>query len=309
MSNRILITGANSGIGKESARQFGLKPEVKKIFLGVRSIHKGNAAKKELEEATGRKIFEVIIIDVSDATSSKKMVSKLTDPIDVLVMNAGGIGGKNPRKLNASGTMDITSVNLLGHAALVEELIEKNMLTDTVIYAGSETARGVSKFGVQRPSFKDNTVQEYKKIMNGEFFNKNENSMNIYAYIKYLAALWMSSLAREYPSIRFITVSPGSTSGTNGANDAPFPIRFLMTSAITSKFLLPMMKVVHGVDKGAARYLEVIYDKKNYKSGHFYASKEKDVIGPLIDQKIISPSFGNKTYQDNAYAAITHFIR
>ena len=37
-----------------------------------------------------------------------------------------------------------------------------------------------------------------------------------YGPIKYMAALWMSSIARSYPDIRFVTMSPGGTFGTKG---------------------------------------------------------------------------------------------
>ena len=35
---------------------------------------------------------------------------------------------------------------------------------------------------------------------------------------KYIGALWMAYLARQYPDRRFITVSPGNTTGTQAAN-------------------------------------------------------------------------------------------
>ena len=35
---------------------------------------------------------------------------------------------------------------------------------------------------------------------------------------KYIGALWMAYLARQHPDRRFITVSPGATTGTQAAN-------------------------------------------------------------------------------------------
>jgi len=59
-----LITGANVGLGKEAARQLALIPETEKIYLGCRSRQKAGEAKKELEDSTGRNIFEVVILDI-----------------------------------------------------------------------------------------------------------------------------------------------------------------------------------------------------------------------------------------------------
>ena len=43
----ILITGANAGLGKESARQFALQKGVVKIYLGCRNLYKVSDAKCE----------------------------------------------------------------------------------------------------------------------------------------------------------------------------------------------------------------------------------------------------------------------
>ena len=74
MIESILITGANAGLGKETARQFALKQETKKVILFCRNRARAEAAKKDLEEKTGKKIFEIIIGDVADANSVRKAV-------------------------------------------------------------------------------------------------------------------------------------------------------------------------------------------------------------------------------------------
>ncbi len=57
MTESILITGANAGLGKETARQFALKKETKKVILFCRNQARAEAATKDLEEKTGKKIF------------------------------------------------------------------------------------------------------------------------------------------------------------------------------------------------------------------------------------------------------------
>src|ERR1017187_10472131 len=94
MNEIILITGANVGGGKETARQLALKSETKKVILFCRNQAIAEAAKKDLEEKTGKKIFEIIIGDVTDANSVRKAVEKIKEPIDAIVLNAGGVVGK-----------------------------------------------------------------------------------------------------------------------------------------------------------------------------------------------------------------------
>ncbi|MEM8862488.1 MAG: SDR family NAD(P)-dependent oxidoreductase, partial [Chloroflexota bacterium] len=94
MIKSVLITGANAGLGKESARQLALQDGIEKIYLACRNEEKAQVAKRELEEATGKSIFEIVIVDVSNLESVRAAVAALTEPIDALVMNAGGTGGK-----------------------------------------------------------------------------------------------------------------------------------------------------------------------------------------------------------------------
>jgi NAD(P)-dependent dehydrogenase (short-subunit alcohol dehydrogenase family) len=48
MIESVLITGANAGLGKETARQFALKQETKRVILFCRNRARAAAAKKEL---------------------------------------------------------------------------------------------------------------------------------------------------------------------------------------------------------------------------------------------------------------------
>ncbi|MFT2628578.1 SDR family NAD(P)-dependent oxidoreductase, partial [Escherichia coli] len=67
-----MITGANAGLGKETARQLGLKKDTRKVILFCRNHARAEAAKRDLEAKTGRQIYEIIIGDVTDETSVRK---------------------------------------------------------------------------------------------------------------------------------------------------------------------------------------------------------------------------------------------
>ena len=57
MNESILITGANIGLGKETARQLALREETKRVVLFCRNQAKAEAAQKDLEEKTGKRIL------------------------------------------------------------------------------------------------------------------------------------------------------------------------------------------------------------------------------------------------------------
>ena len=81
MIKTVLITGANSGLGKESARQLALQEGIEKIYLGCRSKEKAIEAKQSLETSTGKSIFEIVLMDVSKPDSVRKAVDSLDEAI------------------------------------------------------------------------------------------------------------------------------------------------------------------------------------------------------------------------------------
>ena len=302
-----MITGANTGIGKEVARQLALQNGTEKIYLACRNSKKAETAKKDLEQLTGKFIFEVLIVDVSDINSVKSLVDSLSKPIDALIMNAGGSGGKTPMALTQDGVTQIFAVNTFGHVVLLEELIKSDKLNNVALYTGSEAARGISKMGMKAPGLITSSVNEFKSVCDGSFFKgKKFDLPQAYGQVKYVGAMWMAAIARKNPALRLITVSPGSTQGTETASGFPKPVRFIYNH-ILMPIILPLFGMSHSLTSGAKRIIAGISDNK-YKSGVFYASKVNVLTGPVIDQSIIYPDLKNESYQDNADIAIHSFL-
>ncbi len=306
MNKSVLITGANGGLGKECARQLALLSGTEKIYLACRNEERAMAAKLDLENSTGRKIFEFIKLDVTDQASVRQAVAGLPEPIEAVVMNAGGMGGKTPNQTNADGVTHSFATNVLGHAVLLDELLKSNKLTKVALYAGSEAARGVTKAGMKRPNLTSSSVDEFASICDGSYFGKTKDPIVAYGPAKYMAALWMSSQARQHPKIRFITMSPGGTSGTDIMDNLPPFLKF-MYRHIGSR-LMPLMGMMHGLEVGAKRFVSGLNDNL-YDSGVFYASKLPVLTGPVVDQATLFSDLGNQTFQDNANEAIYRFIK
>lgn len=304
MIKSVLITGANAGLGKETARQLANQDGIEKILLGCRNLDKAKAAKLDLEQSTGKSIFEIILIDVSNLNSVRSAVELLNDPIEALVMNAGGAGGVNFNALTSDGVTQSFAVNLLGHVVLAEELLKDKKLTKVALYAGSEAARGVKEMGMKRPNLETSSIDEFISIANGEYFGDISDPMIPYGPIKYMAALWISSLARKHPNVRLVTMSPGATSGTDAMNTiAPLKRLFFQTMFK----ILALMGKSHNLETGAKRFVDGITDE-SYISGVFYASKS-GTAGPVVDQGTLFDDLNNAEIQDNAYEAIHSFIK
>lgn len=87
----IIVTGANVGLGKETARHY-VRLNAEKVILACRSIDKGEAAKKDIEASTGRRgAVEVWQLDLSSYQSVKQFAerAKSLRRLDSIVENAG----------------------------------------------------------------------------------------------------------------------------------------------------------------------------------------------------------------------------
>ncbi|MEM7243635.1 MAG: SDR family NAD(P)-dependent oxidoreductase [Pseudomonadota bacterium] len=300
----ILITGANAGLGREAARQLALHKGIEKIYLGCRNLEKAEAAKTALEAETGRDIFEIIQIDVSSTASVRKAVKSLSTPIDAVILNAGGTGGRNPNAHTKDGVTNIFAANVLGHVVLVDELLKRQLVASTILYAGSEAARGIPKMGVARPEMESASVEEFAAIADGSKFGSKADPLDIYGIIKLTGAMWMASMSRKYPHIRFVTMSPGGTTGTNGMDDLPF-LKKVFFKYIGGT-LMPIFGMMHSVEQGARRYVDGLLNPK-FESGHFYASRAGSPTGPVVDQVSIDAFLGDVAAQDNANSAVHQF--
>ena len=308
MNESILITGANIGLGKETARQLALKPETKKIILACRNRDKAEVAKTELENTTGKTIFEIVIMDVSDANSVRKALEKIKEPIDAVILNAGGMVGKTAAKITPSGMNDLAATNILGHVILVEELIKHDKLKKAVLYPSAEAVPGVKMLGMKPVAMKTSSVDEFAAVLDGSYFGNKFDVTQAYGYVKYVATMWMLSMARKYPNIKFIVMSPGNTKGTLAPDNLPPTMKFMLKYLMMPVVFPLIGGMVHKLEVGAKRFVDGISDER-YKSGIFYASKEGKLSGDVVDQSTFYTDLKNSIFQDNADQAIHRFIK
>jgi NAD(P)-dependent dehydrogenase (short-subunit alcohol dehydrogenase family) len=302
-----LVTGANSGIGKEVARQFGASGSFDTVYLACRNQEKAEQARDELQRTTGRLIFTTVPLDTSDLDSVRAAVELIQSPLKSLVMNAGGTGGSTPTALTGDGVTEIFASNVLGHARLLEGLIAADALTGSAVLVGSEAARGVPKLRIPRPTFADHSVDEFASVIDGSFFaGQKVNGSLAYGQVKYLGALWMSELARRHPRLRLLTVSPGNTAGTDVFRDMGPVLRPLMNRVLMPR-ILPKLGLAHPVSAGARRLVDATV-RDDLDSGKFYASAENTLTGPLVDQADIVEDFADPEIQRNAFDAVHRFL-
>ena len=114
-----VITGANSGIGLETARD--LVGRGAHVVLAVRDPIKGRSAQRALTGVTGSSsVVELDLSDLDSVAAGAKTIAAEHGSLAALVCNAGVMGG--PYLLTAQGFERQMATNHLGHAALVTAL-------------------------------------------------------------------------------------------------------------------------------------------------------------------------------------------
>src|SRR5277367_4421134 len=233
----VLITGANAGIGKEVARQLALRPEFARIYLACRNQERATAAKAELEAVTGRNIFDIILMDVANLVSVRAGLADIDGSVDALVMNAGVIGPQS-MDLTTDGVTNVFATNVLGHVVLLERLLAEGRLGEVAVLAGSEAVRGVPKLRMKGPSFVSTSADELATVIDGSYFAGKKADFNLaFGQAKYIGALCMAYLARHHFDRRFITVSPGNTTGTQASKHIALPMR------VAARYVMPALGI------------------------------------------------------------------
>jgi NAD(P)-dependent dehydrogenase (short-subunit alcohol dehydrogenase family) len=119
----VMITGANSGIGKETARVLADRGAT--IIMICRNKERGETALRELKEKTGSDKIELYLADLTEPDTIHDVVDKFKENhsrLDVLINNAGLT--INEREITSLGYERTFATNHLGHFLLTQLLLD-----------------------------------------------------------------------------------------------------------------------------------------------------------------------------------------
>lgn len=124
---KVLITGANKGIGFATAQHFLEKGYF--VYLGSRNEQNGLKAVQELK-SQGFTQVTLLVLDVTDTASvakARETVGKDTQVLDVLINNAGINGGSDPYtalEADAAEFAAAFTTNVIGTANVTKVFID-----------------------------------------------------------------------------------------------------------------------------------------------------------------------------------------
>ncbi|XP_001628133.2 retinol dehydrogenase 13 [Nematostella vectensis] len=120
----VIITGATTGIGKETA--VDLAKRGARVIIGARNLDRGNAAVRDIQARSGSQQVFVEHLDLASLSSVRKfaeVINKKEERVDILMNNAGVAW--IPFKRTEDGFEMMFGVNHLSHFLLTNLLLDK----------------------------------------------------------------------------------------------------------------------------------------------------------------------------------------
>ena len=120
----VVITGANTGIGKETAVDLAARGA--RVIIGCRNIEKGTEALKEIQDRSGNRNVFLEKLDLASLESVRTFADKIlnSEPrVDILINNAGVMAC--PYQKTQDGFEMQFGVNHLGHFLLTLLLLDR----------------------------------------------------------------------------------------------------------------------------------------------------------------------------------------
>lgn len=197
----VVVTGANSGLGFETARALARKGA--RVVMACRSVERGNRARQSIRAGIAGARLEVRPLDLASLASISAFASDFNaqrERLDLLINNAGIMAP--PYQKTADGFELQFGTNHLGHFALTGLLLERLLAT---------------------PQSRVVTVSSSAELMGRITFNdlmkeKRYERWIAYAQSKLANLLFAYELQRKLAARKNVTISLGANPGFAATN-------------------------------------------------------------------------------------------
>jgi NAD(P)-dependent dehydrogenase (short-subunit alcohol dehydrogenase family) len=202
LSNKvILVTGANTGIGKETILQLA-KHNPAKLYLAARTESKARDAITSIKSTLSKPVdIEYLPLDLASLKSVREAAERVnasTSRLDILILNAG-IMAVPPGKSESGHDIQL-GTNHIGHFQLTKLLLP--LLEETAAMPGSDVrVIGVSSEAYNMAPSIDIITSTEKLTAAGPWTR--------YGASKAANILFAAELARRYPAFKSVSLHPG----------------------------------------------------------------------------------------------------
>jgi len=246
----IIVTGANSGIGYEAAKEFARKGA--RTIMACRSMEKAEAALAVIQAEIPDAPVTIMKLDLASQASVHKFAEAFKaeyDRLDVLVNNAGIMWA--PYSVTEDGFESHLATNHLGHFALT------GLLIDLLLNTPGSRVVNVSSTGHRTGNMDfDNLMYE-----GGEGYQRQR----VYGRSKLANLLFTYELQRRYEAIGADAIATAAHPGGSNTN-----LGYDVRDQWFAKLANPLIdRMIQGADMGALPTIRAAVDPQA-KGGEYY---------------------------------------
>lgn len=263
----VVVTGANSGLGKEVATYAASKGA--NVYMICRSKERAEKAKSEIITSTSNENVKILLADVGELSQVKSAVEQLQSnesQVDCLVCNAGVL--LNEKKVTSDGTEATIASHLIGGSYLLTKLL-KPQLEASATNGKDPRVIFVTSGGMyltKMPSW---------DVATNTAPNQKYDGVMAYAYAKRGQVILAEEMAKQNnDGITYVSAHPG-WADTAAVTDA---------FGSTKSYLEPLRTKWAGAE-GITWLLHA--KKENLQNGSFYLDRKqqpKHVSGPFMTE-------------------------
>ena len=182
-----LITGANKGLGYETARR--LIEQGNTVYIGARSVERGEAAAAEL----GARFVQLDVTDDASVEAAMRAIEEREGQLDVLVNNAGIADGVGVDGLTGQSALTQFNTNAIGVVRVTQAALPLLRKSDNPVVVNISSGLG-SFWAVTNPER-----------------HESHNAFVVYGATKAAVSMLTVQYAKALPEIKFNAVEPGFT--------------------------------------------------------------------------------------------------
>ena len=273
----VVITGSNTGLGKEAARHY-VRLGVGRMILAVRNLDNGHAAKQDIEATTkcAKDVIQVWQLDMASYANVQKFAARIDaelDRVDIFIANAGVARAKYSTAEDNEEMITVNVVSTFLLAALVMPKLKATAVRFTTRPTFTITASGAHAF----------TQFPQKSAPDGEIFATLNDKATAekhwddqYPVSKLLEIFGVRTIGEKYPASVFpVTVNcvdPGLCH-SELARDYPTFGFWLMKLLLARSTEYGSRTLVHAGSQGADSH------------GHYLSDCEIRAPAPLVTSK------------------------
>ncbi|HEY3750778.1 MAG TPA: SDR family oxidoreductase [Pseudonocardiaceae bacterium] len=267
-----VVTGANSGTGKETAKR--LAGAGARVVLAVRTPAKGEQARAEILEQYPDADLEVRRIDLADLASVHEFADGLIadgTPLDLLVNNAGVM--TPPSRMTTSDGFELQfGSNFLGPFALTVRLLPLLLAADDPRVATMSS--GTANFG--RIRF-DDLQWERRYSTNLAYAQSKLADLMLTRQLAALATErgWHLTSTAAHPGYTRTNLQRAGASLGTGKPARPHPVMSVLNSLLPSQ----------GVEQGAEPLLYAATSPDAVAGGYYGPGGRFGLVGPTTTSK------------------------